>query len=263
MASLNHIQSQVHSYVPIEAPSVRRQRTIYPDHGKHEQDLRFQQLQHTGRRTVKFWSLLDFYAKPNCFSEVGYVLLMVSRFPTNHPISTWICGFIHWPSILFNLSQPHFPLSPTPRKEIISLKFLWVRENTEISVQWSWKLRDAKLYMNTKFAPHRNPQKHWRWLLLLLGKCGKKVMLPCFTSCILKHTVSPNFNSRTPRQGNKLGLTAGCGLCFIIAIAGGGQTHSLVSYQVSALPDPKRTSVKESYWFFVLPVNQNQTATHR
>lgn len=132
--------------------------------GIHKQDVRFQQLQQTRRRTVEFWSLLDFCAKSNWVCEVGYVLIMISRFPTNLQINTWICGFMCCLSILFHLSQPHFPLSPTPRKEIIifpgTLRHLWV---TDISVQWSRNLGAVKFYMNTKFVPHRNPKYHWSW----------------------------------------------------------------------------------------------------
>lgn len=251
----------------IKAPFIKGQRTISPGHGTHKQDLRFQHLQQTGRRTVKFWSLLDFCAKPNCFFEVGYVLIMVSRFPTNHPINSWICDFICCLSILFDLSQPHFPLSPTRRKEIIifpgTLKYLRVKENTEISVQWSWNLEAVKFYIIQSLLHTEIPNSTEAGNCYCWENAGKESCWHALHTSSSSIPVSPNFNSRTPRQGNKLGLTADCGLCLIAAIAGGGQTHSLVSYQVSALPDPKRTSMKENYWFFVLLVNQNQSPTHR
>lgn len=60
MACVSHIWSQVYSYMPIKAPSIRVQKTICPSHGKHKQYLRFQTLQLAMRRTIEFWSLLDF-----------------------------------------------------------------------------------------------------------------------------------------------------------------------------------------------------------
>lgn len=137
MACVDHIWSQVSTYSPLEAPSIQGQRTTSPGRRKHKQYLRFQQLQCTRRRAVKFWSLLDFCAKSNFilwgWVRVDYGLQILHKSP-----NTWIWGFIYCLIHLFDLSQPHFSLSPNPRKEIIifpeSLKYLWVKkENTDFT----------------------------------------------------------------------------------------------------------------------------------
>lgn len=136
MAYVDHILSQVNTYIPLEAPSIQAQRTISPGHREHKQYLRFKQLQQTRRRAVKFWSLLDFCAKYN-FILSGWVCVDYGLQIIHKSQNTWIWVFIYRLIVLFYLSQPHFSLSPNPRKEIIIFhetpKYLWVRENTDFT----------------------------------------------------------------------------------------------------------------------------------
>lgn len=82
MACVDHIWSQVNTYIPLEAPSIQAQRTISPGHREHKQYLRFKQLQQTRRRAVKFWSLARFLCQIQLyFVRLGMCWLWSSDYP--------------------------------------------------------------------------------------------------------------------------------------------------------------------------------------
>lgn len=78
-------------------------------------------------------------------------------------VATSVC-FICFLSIIFNLNQPHFPLSPTPRKDIIipsgtlksgKTQSVSQRKYRDFSIM-VMKLRSGDVPVNTNFIPHRN-----------------------------------------------------------------------------------------------------------
>lgn len=230
-------------------------RPISPGHRKHKQHLRFQQLQQTKRRAVKFWSLLGFCAKSN-FILWRWVCVDYCYYHIPHKSpNTWIWAIIYCLILLFHLSQLHFSLSPNPRKEIIifpeTLKYLWVRENTDFTTT-ILKPRTCEVLYEFKVCSIEKSQIELKLEMASVGKMWEN------THADMLHILHPQayqFHTILIHshlgKGNKLRFTASCGPCLILWHLCGGQTFSLVSYQVSVLPDPKKTSIKENYWFFL------------
>lgn len=218
MVCMDRIWNQVNTYIPAQAPSIG-QRTISPGHRKHKQHLRFQQLQQTRRRAVKFSSLLSFCAKSN-FILWGWVCVDYCYYQSLHKSpNTWICGFINCLIVLFYLSQPHFSLSPNPRKEFMiipeTLKYLRVWEKTDFTTT-VLKPRTCKVLYEFKVSSTQKFQITLKLENASVGKMWENT--PPATLHIL-HPQAHQFHTILIHghlgKGNKLGFTAGCGLCFI------------------------------------------------
>lgn len=210
---------EANTYIPSEAPSTQGQSTISPGHRKHKQHLRFLQLQHTRRRAVKFWSLLGFCAKSNfilwvwvCVDYCYYQILHKSP-------NTWIWGFIYCLIFLFDLSQPHFSLSPNPRKEIVifpeTLKYHQVRENTDFTAT-VLKPRTCEVLYEFKVC---STQKSPIALKLKNAPVGKMWGNTHADMLHILHPQAYQFHTILIYghlgKGNKLVFTAGCGLCLV------------------------------------------------
>lgn len=191
-------------------------RSISPGHRKHKQHLRFQQLQQTKRRAVKFWSLLGFCAKSN-FVLWGWVYVDYCYYQIPHRSpNTWIWAFIYCLILLFDFSQLHFSLSPNPRKEIIifpeTLKYLWVRENTAFTTT-VLKPRICEVLYEFKVCSTEKSQTALKLEMASVGKMWEN------THADMLHILHPQFHTILIHghlgKGNKLGFTASCGLCLI------------------------------------------------
>lgn len=124
---------------------------------------RFQQLQQTRRRTVKFWSLLEsFVPNPTGFVRLG----MCRSWSPDSPqiaklIPEFVASYVAWAFYFISVNLNFLFLLLPERRLPYSLGLSSTSEsekNTDISVQWSWNQGAVKFYMNTKLVPHGNPK---------------------------------------------------------------------------------------------------------
>lgn len=142
---------------------------------------------------------------------------MVFRLSTNHKIPEFGSSYIVW-SFYFTSVNLIFLFLLIPEKRLsysMRLPSISESEKTQISLQRFWNLGPVKFdiiqsLFHTEISNsteagncfcRENVGKHSCWHALHTSSSG----IP----------VSCNFNSQSPREGEQLGFTAGCGLCLI------------------------------------------------